>query len=273
MTRLIVALVLSAFTCTANAYWIRPIFGSAGLFQDGLDINGATYDEQTFTDASRAAVSRVDLAYGEVGVSTRLGTPSLEIVNTTLASNALFGETITFNATAPEFWDFSLDIEGFVSTNVGDPFAQGQARANLKASVAVFEGNTAGTSPSDWASAENLATALFYEEIDMEFSGLGQVDEAVFESIYGSLQVAPFDSFDIVVRMWAWCGIDQVTPGYCDMDFINTATFLMDPEPSTFTSTSGEFLGSAQTVPVPAAVWLFASALGFAGWVRRRQLM
>jgi len=33
---------------------------------------------------------------------------------------------------------------------------------------------------------------------------------------------------------------------------------------------NGGFSGSATVVPVPAAVWLFASALGLMGWIRRR---
>ena len=32
----------------------------------------------------------------------------------------------------------------------------------------------------------------------------------------------------------------------------------------------GGFSGTATVVPVPAAVWLFASALGLMGWIRRR---
>jgi hypothetical protein len=48
----------------------------------------------------------------------------------------------------------------------------------------------------------------------------------------------------------------------------NLACPAPDPDPSTFTSAIS---GSVTAVPVPAAVWLFGSALAGLGWMRRKQ--
>ena len=71
----------------------------------------------------------------------------------------------------------------------------------------------------------------------------------------------------------------QPCPGGCN---VLTAVFALTA-PNLFTLTSfeqcvpfgcavpdGGFSGTASIVPVPAAVWLFASALGLMGWIRRR---
>jgi hypothetical protein len=256
----------------ANAYWVRPVFGSFGLFQDGLDINGVTYDEQFYSDAARAAYSRVDIANGTVGVSTRLGDPGVHVSDDSLYANALYGETITFGGDAPSVFEFSLDIDGFIETDIFEnpngPGAQFPT-IDLVASIAIFEGNTAGTMPLQWASTENLATALFYDEVN--YQDFGSVSTGIFETISGSLDINPYDSFDIVVRMYVGCSVSSTDTGYCEMDFSNTASFGTTADPSTFTSTSGEFLGSQATVPVPGAAWLFGSALvGFVCLSKKR---
>lgn len=271
LTTVTLLVLATCASSAANAYWIRPVFGSFGLFQDGLDENGATFDEQSFTDAARAAYSRVDIANGSVGVSTRVGDPGVQLSGETLYSNALFGETITFGGDAPSIWDFSLDVDGYIDAeifeNPNGPGAQA-ATVDLVASIAIFEGNTAGTMPLQWASVENLAAALFYEEFI--YQDFGTVSTEIFETISGSLDVNPFDSFDIVIRLYAGCSVSDTDTGYCEMDFANTAYFDTTADPATFTSTSGEFLGSATTVPVPGAAWLFATALlGLVGFNRK----
>jgi len=73
----------------------------------------------------------------------------------------------------------------------------------------------------------------------------------------------------------------QDCPGGCN---VLTAVFALTA-PNQFTlaslnqcvpfgcqSPDGAFSGSASVIPVPAAAWLFASALGLMGWLRRRRL-
>lgn len=269
---LALAALASLVSLDANAYWVRPVLvDETGFFQDGLDIDGDVIKQVQFTDAARAGRARVDLTYGEVGVYSRLGQDSLPIDgDETLVANALFGETITFNSEAADVWDFGLDVDGYVYGDVENPYGSATPRMYMKASIAIFAGYT--SNPLTWATAENMAKALFYDEIDYEFGGNGFVDESVYDGIYGSLDIQPGDSFDIIVRMWGWCGIGANAPGYCEVDFGNTGTFRIDNDVSTFTSTSGSFLGSEQTVvPAPAGVWLLGTALAGLGVRRWRQ--
>ena len=260
-------LTINLFASAANAYWIRPIFGDGTqLFQDGLDINGSTYDIQFFNDAARSWESEVDLDNGTTGTYVDIGDQGIQTSGLIAYSNALFGETITFNANAPSIWDFSLDIDGSIESEVfSDPNGPPGDLYNVdvRASIAIFEGNTAGTLPEQWASAENLATTLFYDEIWIqEFSSDGGYFDFISTSIGGSMAVNPGDSFDIVVRLWTGCVINDNETGFCNIDFSNTAGFQTNADSDSFTSTSGAFLGSAvTTVPVPSAFWLLGSAI------------
>ena len=269
-------LLVFLVSSTANAYWIRPVFGGLGmgLFQDGLDINGATDDEQFFSDAAREAYARVVLPLGEVGVSVRMGTPSLPLSGSQgLFSNALFGETVVFNSLAPDFWDFSLDVDGLVGSTVADdPASPTVGFTQLKASIAIWEGFTRGTDPEHWASSESLSEALFYDEFELSFEA-GVDDGDFFDSIGGSLPVAPGEAYDIVVRMSVGCLIDEAIPAYCDLDFSSTGAFDMGVDPDSYASTSGDFLGSSLVaVPVPFVAWLFPSGLlaGLA-WMKKQR--
>lgn len=55
----------------------------------------------------------------------------------------------------------------------------------------------------------------------------------------------------------------------CFFDLANTASIALEPLPEgvTFTSESGVF---TSVIPLPAGVWLFGSALGLLGWVKRK---
>lgn len=261
---------------SANAYWIRPIFGDGNqLFQDGLDINGLTQDVQTYNDAARSYYAEVDIDAGTVGAYASISDGGVQTSGLVAFSNALYGETITFNANAPSIWDFSLEIDGFIDAEVfSDPNGPGGDLDNVdvNASIAIFEGNTAGTLPLNWASQENLDTALFYDDLRITSFAEGGYFEEVVETLGGSLAVNPGDSFDVVVRLWTGCIINDNETGYCDIDFSSTAGFTTTASADSFTSTSGAFLGSEMTavVPVPPAAWLFGSAIVGALALKRR---
>ena len=57
--------------------------------------------------------------------------------------------------------------------------------------------------------------------------------------------------------------------GYADDMGEYFAAYIAGYDDSQSGNTSGKFAGST-VVPVPAAVWLFGSALGILGWVRRK---
>lgn len=66
--------------------------------------------------------------------------------------------------------------------------------------------------------------------------------------------------------------LSAFSPFFADnttIDFFNTATASLGelPDGVTFTSPNG-FLSAV--IPIPAAIWLFASALGLLGWLKRR---
>ena len=249
----------------ANAYWIRPIFGDGSqLFQDGLDINGLTQDIQTFNDAARSWYSEVDIDNGTAGAYSSISDGGVQTSGLVAYSNALWGETITFNGGAPSTWDFFLDVDGFIDAETfSDPNGPGPDLYNIdvRASITIFEGGTAGTLPLEWASEANLATALFNDDIWIQEYSEGGYFDSISTSLGGSLAVSAGDSFDIVVRLWTGCVINDNETGYCDIDFSNTAGFSTSADPSSFTSTSGTFLGSEATIPLPAAGWLLLSGL------------
>lgn len=270
------AVAAQLLAVSANAYWIRPIFGDGTqLFQDGLDINGLTQDVQTFNDAARSYYAEVDIDAGTVGAYASISDGGVQTSGLVAFSNALYGETITFNANAPSIWEFSLEVDGYIDADVfSDPNGPGGEFDNVdvNASIAIFEGNTAGTLPLEWASQENLATALFYDDLRITSFADGGYFEEVATTLGGSLAVNPGDSFDVVVRLWTGCIINDNETGYCDIDFSNTAGFTTNASSDSFTSTSGAFLGSEMTVvPLPPAAWLFGSAIIGMISLRRKQ--
>jgi hypothetical protein len=230
---------------------------------------------QTFNDAARSYYAEVDINAGTVGAYASISDNGVQTSGLVAFSNALYGETITFNANAPSVWDFSLELDGFINADVfSDPNGPSADLFNVdvNASIAIFEGNTAGALPLEWASEDNLQTALYYDFFRItEYAEGGYFDD-IATTLGGSLSVSPGDSFDVVVRLWTGCIINDNETGYCDIDFSNTAGFVTTASPDSFTSTSGAFLGSEMTVvPVPSAAWLFVSAMIGMFGIRRKQ--
>lgn len=78
--------------------------------------------------------------------------------------------------------------------------------------------------------------------------------------------------FSNVVDLWGWSGSE-----YSPLDPDNFAWFFKFSNGSQSGAGKANFLfgwavrsGDISLVPVPAAVWLFGSALGLLGWLRRR---
>ena len=112
----------------------------------------------------------------------------------------------------------------------------------------------------------------------MEIGGFQEGDEDFYQSIYreasGSFvlpsnyeQMDIFAFTNVIVDAQPGAGVSE---WYAD--FSNTAEFSFYSEPGVDVfSSSGQFLGTPSAVPVPAAAWLFGSALlGLFGINRRK---
>ncbi len=62
----------------------------------------------------------------------------------------------------------------------------------------------------------------------------------------------------------------DVANGIGDLSVIGASTFLLFEGEDPSSSEQNYYITAANVVPVPAAVWLFGSALGLLGWLRRR---
>jgi len=99
----------------------------------------------------------------------------------------------------------------------------------------------------------------------------GTPDETVEEGFFFSLRsnsptlpVSPLTSTDLIPPSWPG-GWDTGTIGYAA--FLYNATNGTGFPESTATATAN--ITSITVIPIPAALWLFGSAIGLLGWLRR----
>ncbi|MGI9287932.1 MAG: VPLPA-CTERM sorting domain-containing protein [Pseudomonadales bacterium] len=211
--------------------------------------NGATLLEASADDGNLSAFASADVGNG----TFRGRVSQTNSIGERTDARSGFVDTVSFAGTNFD-WDLTLRIDADATT-VGQPDSiQGLV------SLEVYEGST--YDPAN----PNEGVRLFRGTHDLQFDLEGfylDIDFTPFAAPTQTLSVgsAPA-SFDIVVNMSVWCDTRANTElTSCDIDYSNTAQLILNsPEP--FSSESGFLLtGDNTMVPVPAAAWLFGSAL------------
>jgi hypothetical protein len=123
------------------------------------------------------------------------------------------------------------------------------------------------------SSDDNLTLAAD-EKIRMDFT----LDGSIFtDAIFGDFTFRNDDhnliNGTVSVSHESGSSTITLTDGVGDFSVIGSSSFLLFNEDGGVGSTSNYYISEANisAVPVPAAVWLFGSALAGLGWFRRRQ--
>lgn len=271
----------SAFTllavCNANAASVTAtINANSGLGQTIIS------DTTAGPSISRSALEQSDsfpnfasgevfasLATGELKVQTDLARS--QFIGASVSAGAAYSDTLTFSIDqAPgEFIEIGVRIQ--LTGEMFSSAAQGvRGFASLNSLLVSYEGGVGrdsfggvreyGVFLTDDPSSATAADPDTFREV----SRIGDVlfDNDDFGLLQGTIRLygsAPTLDIDLGLS------VSGAT------DFFNTTTFAFTdvPDGVTFTSDSGVFLTTV--VPIPAAVWLFASALAMLGWQRTRQ--
>jgi hypothetical protein len=108
--------------------------------------------------------------------------------------------------------------------------------------------------PTSWAIKENKNAGGGFGKFDFQTTGNGDSRTLVLTFSIAGVVGDTVNSYAL---------------GSADDSGEFFAAHIADYDDWVTDNTSGQFAGSA-AVPVPAAVWLFGSALGMLGWMRRR---
>jgi len=128
------------------------------------------------------------------------------------------------------------------------------------------------------AQAGNVSATLFLQGVDLvNDTGIGSFPFGPFpeKSINTSAFSASGDTGSVVPLPWQLAG--AITPAADWLDTANDLSLTIQNTLLAFTNAAGDrafiekkLVLTVGVVPLPAAVWLFASGLGLAGWVRRK---
>jgi len=157
--------------------------------------------------------------------------------------------TIDFEEFAEGFYDHPLSSQGYSFTSGDDLFVWLQTFTDR----ALFHGPTATMTVANEAA---VPFALHSFDYRTGLAGLSSVTITGFYAAGGTISTTldADETFDTYLFDAAWAGLDS---------FVIGAT-------STGTPAGIDNL-VVSAIPVPAAVWLFGSALAGLGWLRRRQ--
>jgi len=125
---------------------------------------------------------------------------------------------------------------------------------NYDQSINVDKSNITSVNPADWDIKENKNAGGGFGKFEFQAKGTGSSRTSLLTFSISGVSGDTVDDYAVgnAGSMGEFFAADIA--GYDD---------------GVSGSTSGKFAGSA-LVPVPAAVWLFGSALGLMGWARRR---
>lgn len=282
-----IILAAAAVEATAANYYVRPALRvGAGELIDGHQTNGPVnhFLSQSVVGYSE---SEVDLATGTVKMYSENSAHTQG-----LQTFGAFGDRITINGGAGTTFDLDFQVYGELY-GLLEFAAPGGAPPSIWVDVGIVAfapGVADGTNffgiandPCWGQDPLNCTPApdplLFdYEGFteDMEISGFFEGDTDFYQDVFrsatasftlpGNHEVMDIFAFtNVTVNAAPGAGVSEWVA-----DFSNTAEFSFNTEPGVEVfSSSGQFVG-APAVPVPAAAWLFGSALlGLFGIKRR----
>jgi hypothetical protein len=152
--------------------------------------------------------------------------------------------------------DFNVQI---IESAFPSPFSNFGMQAfyfNYDASLTVAKSNITDINPNSWMIKEDLNAGGGFGKFEFVATGDGSTRTSVLSF---SISGVSGDS------------IYDYATGYADDTTEFFAAHIAGYDGSVTGNTSGKFAGST-VVPIPAAVWLFGSALGMLGWARRRSV-
>jgi hypothetical protein len=170
-----------------------------------------------------------------------------------LADGPIYG-TVTISDGVAGNIDFSVAIDSGAFPTPLSNFGMQAFYFNYDNSLTVSASNITAVIPNSWAIAEDRNAGGGFGKFEFVATGSGSTRTSVLTfSISG---VAGDTIADYAV-------------GYADDTTEFFAAHIAGYSSSMTGNTSGKFAGST-VVPVPAAIWLFGSALGMLAWSRRR---
>ncbi|MDJ0927948.1 MAG: hypothetical protein QNJ73_09900 [Gammaproteobacteria bacterium] len=251
---LCICLIQPFLAATSAAYFVGAICISGGNNSSTLTEIGCSDTRDNITNIVTGE-AYANLATGQLRArssATYLIDPPRGVATSTRAS---FGDTITvlgdWTGTVPV--DVSVRVTGrAVPPNPGATIVSFSMRPSGPGFFINSDLTFALSGPSINATLD--INSLTYDSIDVVFTETFNVPNLNPNFLIGpALTVFSSTNF---------------TTAFSQTDFFDTASLSIDLPPGlSFSSESGVFLTA---IPIPPALWLFGSALGLLGWLKRR---
>ncbi len=255
-----------ASTAAWADYFVRPYVQLGQGVIDGYVANGVTESSQNFTSDLQAQVS---LDSGTIRNFLQITGPG-----TNGQSAGIMGDRLSFDNATGTTLKFRFDFDGSISAPARDPNLNSTLQIGLFASLYVFAAGSGAT----YRNFDSHPGALIGQTLYRPFNNPQEALEGlqVEEAMQGSFLVtaAGRQSYDVFYGLSIFASTNN-NPGTVTMDFMNTARAAIDTAPGvSFTSSSGVFLGSGPTPPVPEPgtyVLMSLGLLGVVGAARRKR--
>jgi hypothetical protein len=203
---------------------------------------------------------------------------------TSFATPAAWGvaaETIPVSITTQGFSFGFRGSEAEWNAFGGGPYVATASYPNFEVTpVDFFPGMTApfGNGGSGYSIWQENDALFSMQSLDVAVGYIGSPDGNPFLSSLGSVYLSGYDSGDSLVASLALSPIDgqNIQTAVFDASWTNLAYVTVSSQSYSDCCALGESTVAidnltATVVPIPAAVWLFGSALAGLGWMRQRQ--
>lgn len=245
-TTLAFALISLSSTCIASDYFVRPFLNfGGGATIDGLFVNGPTFSDEFFSDASRTGSASADIETAEIKAFAEIDGLSSGFV----IASAVMGETFTLRSGAGTDFSFSYYFDGTVTGDAKSiPENPNAYYVEANASIAIFRPGIATW--ENWFGIANTTDQELY--FDRFVYSLTDADQDFDESIgdYFSFQTdlaSNHEEFQVFIALNLVISVS--TPQFVTLDFSNTGSLFLDTQPEVEVfSASGAF---PNTLPVP----------------------